>query len=144
MYAYGVGLSFFARVSLSSGVRALQDAQEDHFFNYIMVRLAGLRFTPAGGKIEISIETGRDESRVVVGDTGCGIPPQHIAKVFDRFYRVDSSRSSRGAGLGLALVKSIAELHGGSATITSNADHGTIVTLLFPDTSGSEQMSPQG
>jgi two-component system heavy metal sensor histidine kinase CusS len=103
-----------------------------------------LRFTPAGGKIEISIETGRDESRVVVGDTGCGIPPQHIAKVFDRFYRVDSSRSSRGAGLGLALVKSIAELHGGSATITSNAHHGTIVTLLFPDISGSEQMSPQG
>jgi two-component system, OmpR family, heavy metal sensor histidine kinase CusS len=100
-----------------------------------------LRFTPAGGKIGVSIETGRDESKIIVSDTGCGIPPQHINKVFDRFYRVDSSRSSRGAGLGLALVKSIAELHGGSATITSTVNRGTIVTLIFPNTSGPAQKS---
>ena len=103
-----------------------------------------LRFTLTGGKIQISIETRSDEGRVTVSDSGCGIPAQHIAKVFDRFYRVDSSRSSRGAGLGLALVKSIAELHGGSATIASEVDRGTTVTLIFPNTSVAQQSSARG
>jgi signal transduction histidine kinase len=52
--------------------------------------------------------------------------------VFDRFYRAESSRGSDGAGLGLALVKSIVDLHGGSANINSEVGHGTIVTLRFP------------
>jgi signal transduction histidine kinase len=52
--------------------------------------------------------------------------------VFDRFYRADSSRGSDGAGLGLALVKSIMDLHGGSAKIESEIARGTIVTLSFP------------
>jgi two-component system heavy metal sensor histidine kinase CusS len=53
--------------------------------------------------------------------------------VFDRFYRADSSRSSEGLGLGLALVKSITDLHGGSATIESEAGRGTTVKLTFPN-----------
>jgi signal transduction histidine kinase len=53
--------------------------------------------------------------------------------VFDRLYRADSSRSSQGAGLGLALVKSITHLHGGSAKIESEVGRGTTVTLTFPD-----------
>jgi signal transduction histidine kinase len=52
--------------------------------------------------------------------------------VFDRFYRADSSRSSAGAGLGLSLVKSIIDLHGGSATIESEVGRGTIVTITVP------------
>jgi two-component system, OmpR family, heavy metal sensor histidine kinase CusS len=91
-----------------------------------------LRFTPAGGRIQISITTDENESRLSVSDTGCGIPQKHISRIFDRFYRVDPSRSAGGAGLGLALVKSIAELHGGAATIKSTIDHGTVVTLSFP------------
>lgn len=91
-----------------------------------------LRFTPVRGRIQISIEANTGASKIFVSDNGCGIPPQHLAKVFDRFYRVDSSRSSHGAGLGLALVKSIAELHEGSAEITSEINHGTTVTLTFP------------
>ena len=94
-----------------------------------------LRFTPAGGRIEISIESGPNESKVSVSDTGEGIPAEHIERVFDRFYRVDSSRSTKGAGLGLALVKSIAELHGGSATLRSEVGRGTTVTLNFPNDS---------
>jgi signal transduction histidine kinase len=53
--------------------------------------------------------------------------------VFDRFYRADSSRSTGGAGLGLALVKSIADLHGGTARIESELNRGTTVTLTFPN-----------
>jgi signal transduction histidine kinase len=56
-----------------------------------------------------------------------------LPRVFDRFYRADSSRSSDGAGLGLALVKSIVDLHGGSAKIESEVNRGTKVALVFPN-----------
>jgi two-component system heavy metal sensor histidine kinase CusS len=91
-----------------------------------------LRHTPPGGTIVISIEARANDSIVRVKDTGCGIAPEHIARVFDRLYRVDQARSSQGAGLGLALVKSIAELHGGSAEIESEVGKGTVVSLSFP------------
>ncbi|MFN2508258.1 MAG: heavy metal sensor histidine kinase [Chthoniobacterales bacterium] len=91
-----------------------------------------LSFTPDGGQISIAITTRGANTEVCVADTGNGIEPQHLPRVFDRFYRADSSRSSRGTGLGLALVKSIAELHGGSAAIRSQAGYGTTVTLSFP------------
>jgi two-component system heavy metal sensor histidine kinase CusS len=95
-----------------------------------------LRFTPAGGTIQISIAAGAEHSQVSVKDTGCGIAPEHLPRVFDRFYRADSSRSSEGSGLGLALVKSIMDLHGGSALVESEVDRGTTVTLTFPNKSG--------
>jgi len=93
----------------------------------------GLRFTPDGGAIQISIAARATHSEVAVNDSGCGIPSEHLPRVFDRFYRVDSSRSSAGAGLGLALVKSIVDLHGGSARIESEVDRGTTVTVTFPN-----------
>ena len=65
-------------------------------------------------------------------DNGCGIAAEHLPRVFDRFYRAEPSRSSDGAGLGLALVKSIVDLHGGAATIHSKPARGTTVTLIFP------------
>jgi two-component system heavy metal sensor histidine kinase CusS len=92
-----------------------------------------LRFTSAGGMILISIVTRAAQSEISVKDTGCGIAAQHIPRVFDRCYRVDSSRSSQGAGLGLALVKSITDLHGGSVRLESAVNRGTIVTLTFPN-----------
>ncbi len=91
-----------------------------------------LRFTPEGGTIQISITVKAAHSEVTVSDNGYGITPEHLPRVFDRFYRVDSSRSSDGAGLGLALVKSIVDLHGGSAKIESEVNRGTTVTLTFP------------
>lgn len=91
-----------------------------------------LRFTPDGGKILIGLTVGADSCTVCVQDNGAGIAPEHLPRVFDRFYRADSARSSAGSGLGLALVKSIAELHGGSATVTSEEGRGTTVTLTFP------------
>jgi two-component system heavy metal sensor histidine kinase CusS len=91
-----------------------------------------LRFTPPGGTIQISIASDAAHSEITVKDTGCGIAAEHLPRVFDRFYRVDSSRSAQGSGLGLALVKSIMELHGGSAVVESEVDRGTVVTLTFP------------
>ncbi len=92
-----------------------------------------LRFTPAGGTILISVAPQPRQSEVSVKDTGCGIAAEHIPRVFDRFYRTDSSRSSEGVGLGLALVKSISDLHGGVATMRSDVNRGTVVTLTFPN-----------
>jgi two-component system heavy metal sensor histidine kinase CusS len=92
-----------------------------------------LRFTPAGGTILISVAVRDTQSEVSVKDTGCGIATEHIPRVFHRFYRADPSRSSEGVGLGLALVKSITDLHGGTATLQSEVNGGTRVTLTFPN-----------
>jgi signal transduction histidine kinase len=73
---------------------------------------------------------------VSVRDTGCGIPEEHLPRVFDRFYRCDKSRTAGagGAGLGLSIVQSIVRLHGGSARIASPPGGGTEVSLTFPMT----------
>jgi two-component system heavy metal sensor histidine kinase CusS len=91
-----------------------------------------LRFTPENGSIEIALSHHDTSFEVAVRDDGRGIAPEHLPRVFDRFYRAESSRGSDGAGLGLALVKSILELHRGTATIQSEFGVGTTVTLTFP------------
>ena len=91
-----------------------------------------LRFTPENGSIQIALSESNTRFEVAVSDNGSGIAPQHLPRVFDRFYRAESSRGSDGAGLGLALVKSIVDLHGGSATIESEIGRGTTVKLTFP------------
>jgi two-component system heavy metal sensor histidine kinase CusS len=91
-----------------------------------------LRFTAEHGSIRVAISKHNSDFEVRVSDNGCGIAAEHLPRVFDRFYRVESSRSSDGAGLGLALVKSIVELHGGSAAIESNVGRGTTVKMIFP------------
>ena len=94
-----------------------------------------LRFMPNGGIIQIATAIHTDYSEVSVSDNGTGISPEHLPRVFDRFYRADPSRSSGGAGLGLALVKSIVDLHGGRAAIDSQLGRGTTVVLTFPSKS---------
>src|SRR6184192_325523 len=92
-----------------------------------------LRFTQEQGSIQIVLADHAANFEVAVSDNGCGIAPEHLPRVFDRFYRVESSRGSDGAGLGLALVKSIVDLHDGSARIQSEVGRGTTVTLIFPN-----------
>jgi two-component system, OmpR family, heavy metal sensor histidine kinase CusS len=93
-----------------------------------------LAHTASGGSVTLTASRDNGTVRVEVADTGCGIAPEHLPRVFDRLYRVDRSRTAAtgGAGLGLAIVKSIAELHGGTASIASDVGKGTRVTLLFP------------
>jgi two-component system heavy metal sensor histidine kinase CusS len=91
-----------------------------------------LRFSPDGGTIHIEISARDAGTEISVVDNGCGIAAEHLPRIFDRFYRVDSARSSVGTGLGLALVKSIVDLHGGSASVESEPERMTRVTLKFP------------
>jgi len=92
-----------------------------------------LHHTPAHGTIVVSIANRATQVEISVQDSGCGIGLEHIPRVFDRFYRADASRSAKGTGLGLALVKSIAELHRGSVALSSEVDRGTTVTVTFPN-----------
>lgn len=94
-----------------------------------------LNYTSRAGRIEFRVRP-RDDGgcEVCVSDTGCGIPAEHLPHIFDRLYRVDSSRTQHpnGAGLGLAIVKTIMTLHHGTVAAQSTVGQGTAVTLLFP------------
>jgi two-component system heavy metal sensor histidine kinase CusS len=94
--------------------------------------------TPAGGAVVLEACADSSTIQIRISDTGVGIPADALPRVFDRFFRVDSSRSqgSGGTGLGLAIVKSIVELHGGRVEISSQSGHGTQVTLHIPILSG--------
>lgn len=91
-----------------------------------------LRFTHAGGKITIHLKRTSEAVQVRVVDSGSGIAADHLSRVFDRFFRGDGSRTGSGSGLGLALVKSIVQLHGGSVSLESETGQGTEVRLTFP------------
>jgi two-component system heavy metal sensor histidine kinase CusS len=91
-----------------------------------------VRVTAPGGIVFISMVTGESVSKIAVKDSGHGIASEHLSRVFDRFYRVDASRNSKGNGLGLALVRSIMQIHKGEASIVSEVGRGTTVTLTFP------------
>ncbi len=91
-----------------------------------------LRFTAEHGSIHIALSKHNADFEVAISDNGCGIAAEHLPRVFDRFYRAESSRGSDGTGLGLALVKSIVDLHAGFATIQSQIGYGTTVKLIFP------------
>jgi two-component system heavy metal sensor histidine kinase CusS len=104
-----------------------------------------LAHTPPGGSVTLTATADDTSARVEVVDTGSGISADHLPHVFDRFYRADPTRSSNncGVGLGLAIVRSIVELHGGRVDIASEAGHGTRATLIFPrKKTGSTRSSP--
>ena len=92
-----------------------------------------IRHTPAGGRIDIRIDADATGVRLAVGNSGETIAAEYLPRLFDRFYRVDPSRSrsGEGSGLGLAIAKSIAVAHGGDIAVTS-ADGRTTFTLAFP------------
>ena len=90
--------------------------------------------THEGGSVAITTHREAANVLIEVTDTGVGIPPEALPRVFDRFYRVDPSRSkaSGGTGLGLAIVQGIMSLHGGNVEIASEPGRGTRVTLRVP------------
>lgn len=92
-----------------------------------------IKFTPEGGTIAIDTEVSGDKVRIIVTDTGIGIPEDEIEHIFDRFYIVDKSRSKEngGTGLGLSIAKWIVDMHGGTINIESKEGKGTSVTVAL-------------
>jgi len=86
------------------------------------------------GEVVLSVAAGEDGALVTVADTGPGIPPEHLPRLFERFYVVDKSRSRTmgGTGLGLSIVKHIVQLHGGTVTVESTPGRGTAFTVVLP------------
>ena len=93
-----------------------------------------IKYTPTNGRIEIRARVYEQEMKVSVTDTGLGIPTESLARIFERFYRVDKARSREmgGTGLGLSIVKHIVERHGGSLEVTSTVGKGSIFTFILP------------
>jgi signal transduction histidine kinase len=91
-----------------------------------------IKFTPAGGVVTASVERADSEVRLIVSDTGVGVRQEDIERVFGKFERAGGQSGQSGAGLGLALVKSLIELHGGWVELESEPGRGTRVTCHLP------------
>jgi len=99
----------------------------------------GVRYT-ASGAVTVTVEDADGGTWVRVRDTGVGVPPEHLPRIFERFYRVDPSRSRSegGTGLGLAIVKHLVEAHGGTVRAESESGRGTTVSVFFPAGPGAD------
>ncbi len=93
-----------------------------------------IKYNKRGGKVNVTVEETENGARLTVSDNGIGIPPEHRERIFERFYRVDKSRSKAagGTGLGLSIVKHAAMLHGADVELESTVGIGTTFTVTFP------------
>ncbi len=112
-------------------IKANQQMLEEMIYNLCD---NGIRYNEPGGKVEVSIKENDGRIILMVSDTGIGISEKNQERIFERFYRVDKSRSKKtgGTGLGLAIVKHIAEQMNATIHIDSELGKGTTITVLFP------------
>jgi two-component system OmpR family sensor kinase len=89
-----------------------------------------LRYTPSGGRVDVAAILNNGHPTLRVSDNGPGIPPEDRSRVFDRFYRPEGNEAW-GSGLGLSIVKNIADLHGAQIHLSDGAGQGLTVTLVF-------------
>lgn len=126
------GLSVeIAQANVISPVRGDRDKMSQVLTNLVH---NAIKFTPPGGTVKINLATqGEQWVQVCVADTGCGIPEDELQTIFERFYRSPSGpHESRGAGLGLAITKSLVELHGGQIRVESTQGKGTKFFFTVP------------
>lgn len=93
-----------------------------------------IKYNVSGGKLDVKISHIPQRAIITVSDTGMGIPQQHIGRIFERFYRVNKSRSRKikGTGLGLSIVKHGVMYHNGTVRVESEAGKGTVFTVELP------------
>lgn len=106
--------------------------------NQVLTNLIGnaIHYTPQGGQVEVQVYPVAGAVRVDVRDTGIGIDPQDMARIFERFYRSDNPlvQEQRGTGLGLSIVKMFIEMHGGRVWVASTPEKGSTFTFILPVT----------
>jgi two-component system phosphate regulon sensor histidine kinase PhoR len=91
-----------------------------------------LKFTPKDGKITVGAEAGAEKITISVKDTGAGIPPEDLPRIFERFYKVDEARGKSGTGLGLAIARHVVEAHGGKIWAESKRGQGATFFFTLP------------
>jgi two-component system phosphate regulon sensor histidine kinase PhoR len=110
-------------------------AADSRYFSQVIINLLdnAIKFSSPNQPIELALSESDDSIVLSVKDYGCGIPSEDLPRIFERFYRVDKSRSdeSEGTGLGLAIVKHIVEVHNGHIKVESDLGKGTTFILTF-------------
>jgi signal transduction histidine kinase len=91
-----------------------------------------LKYTPRGGRVTIGTASRPGEVVISVTDTGAGIPPADLPRIWERLYRADRSRGEPGLGLGLSLVKAVVSAHGGRVEVESEVDQGSTFRVILP------------
>jgi heavy metal sensor kinase len=130
-------------LAASNGISLTLEASEEVIFigdHYLLRRLVmnlldnAIKYTPAGGAVSVRLVCEAEVVRIIVSDTGIGIPVESAPHVFERFYRVDKARSRAdgGSGLGLAIARWVAEAHKGSIDLESKPGHGSEFTVSLP------------
>jgi two-component system heavy metal sensor histidine kinase CusS len=132
---------FYEALAEESGISLQLSGSADAVGDTLMLRRAlsnlisnAIRHTPKGGAVRVAVGQGSEnEVEVEIRNPGAAIPPEHLDRIFDRFYRIEPSRqkNTEGAGLGLAITKSIVEAHGGTIEVSSSVD-GTSFTVVLP------------
>lgn len=92
-----------------------------------------VKYTPKGGTVKVSCKKSDRRIIVTVSDSGCGIPEEALPRIFEKFYRADASRATKGNGLGLSIVKRIIDLAEGEISVSSEQGKGTTFTVTLPD-----------
>lgn len=123
------------RVALGAEDQAIVLGDRDRL-KQALLNLVGnaVKYTPSGGEVKLSLEKDDEWVRIAVADTGIGIAAEHIPHLFDRFYRIDKARARDvgGAGLGLAIAKSVVDAHNGKITVVSQVGKGSTFTIWLP------------
>ena len=124
----GITLAFEPGVDDSENVYGDRERLKQVLINLVD---NAFKYTEQGGQVTVGVVREGNRCRVSVKDTGVGIAPQHIERIFERFYRVDRDRSREvgGTGLGLAIVKHIVEAHGGTISVESEPGKGSIFSF---------------
>jgi two-component system, NtrC family, sensor histidine kinase KinB len=125
-------LAISLEIELASGLPAVLADRDrvDHVFDNLIGN--ALDHTPRGGRVRLSVEGMNGFIQFSVSDSGEGIPPEHLPRIFEKFYRVPGSRRG-GAGLGLAIAREIVSAHGGQIEVTSRVGQGTTFRFTLPE-----------
>jgi len=124
------------RLKLENGSTPIAFNADEELIKRMILNLLdnAVKYTPEGGEISLGLQKHNGSAEIVVRDTGIGLSERDQQRVFDRFYRVDKARSRAlgGAGLGLSIVRTIVEAHGGEITVESTPRHGSTFTVSLP------------
>jgi signal transduction histidine kinase len=122
-------IEFFRQIDdnivLSGDIRMLQRAFSNLLDNAI-------KYTPENGKICVQAGVKNNTAVISIEDTGTGIAPEFLEKIFERFYRAESSRTSSGTGLGLSLARTIVRRHNGDIRVSSRPGRGSVFSMTLP------------